>query len=366
MTEGNSSTEANGWLKQRDLFIGGQEGYHTYRIPALVVSAVGTILAFCEGRKYGRGDAGKIDLLLKRSFDSGKTWQDTQLVVSEGDMTCGNPCPVVDRSNGTIWLPFCKNLGDGPESMIVEGKAPRTVWITKSADDGETWAEPQEITQDVKDNSWTWYATGPGHGIQLENGRLVIPCDHIVGVNFNRNDPYHSHIIYSDDHGESWKVGGIVDEGTNESAVVQTADGAVYINCRNYRGGKRRAYAWSYDNGQTFSKLDWDETLVEPMCQGSLARLAQVGRHDQNHVLFSNPASTEREKMTVRVSYDECRTWSVSRLLCEGPSAYSDLAVSPDISICCLYEAGKEHPYEKLTLSQFDIEWLTRGEDHLL
>ena len=354
-------------FQQTDLFISGEDGYHTYRIPALIVSKKGTILAFCEGRKYGRGDAGKIDLVLKRSFDGGKTWGDMQLITSDGDMTCGNPCPVVDQSNGTIWLPFCKNLGEGHEGLIVEGKAPRTVWITKSTDDGATWAEPKEITQDVKDPSWTWYATGPCHGIQLKNGRLVIPCDHMVGTYFDRQkDPYHSHVIYSDDHGASWRIGGIMDDGTNECAVVQTVDGALYINCRNYKGAKRRAYAWSQDNGDTFSKFGWEDTLIEPICQASLVRFTDEERHDKNRVLFSNPASTEREKLTVRVSYDECKTWPVSKMLYEGPSAYSDLTIAPDMTICCLYERGAEHPYEKLTFAQCNIEWLTAdGADHL-
>ena len=208
-------------IEQIDLFISGeQETYHTYRIPAMTVTNAGTLLAFAEGRKHGRSDAGEIDIVLKRSFDNGITWQPMQLVVTEPDMTCGNPCPVADSETGTIWLPFCKNLADGHETLITQGKAPRTVWVTHSTDDGVTWAEPIEITSDVKDPSWTWYATGPTHGIQLtlgpKAGRMLIPCDHMVGKYFDRQrDPYHSHVIYSDDHGASWHIGGIVDEGTN-------------------------------------------------------------------------------------------------------------------------------------------------------
>lgn len=357
------SDSDQGWIEQSDLFVSGVGGYHTYRIPAMVRSTDGTLLAFCEGRKHARGDAGNIDILLRRSQDGGATWGGTQLLVTDVDMTCGNPCPLVDRITGTLWLPFCKNLAGRGLEPIVQGKAPRTVWLTHSGDDGLTWAEPVEITHRVKPPSWTWYATGPGHGIQLAAGRLVVPCDHVVGVDYYRGDPFHSHLIYSDDHGATWHIGGKAQEGTNECLAVEAADGALYVNSRNYRGAKRRAYAWSYDQGDTFAEFGWDDALVEPVCQASLARLTATPQGGKNRVLFSNPASAERERMTVRLSYDEFRSWPVSRVLHEGPSAYSDLAVAPDMTILCLYERGAEHPYERLTLARFSLEWLTEGAD---
>src|SRR5262249_53960976 len=155
------------------------DGYHTYRIPSLIVSPKGTVLAFCEGRKNSGSDAGDIDLVLKRSTDGGKTWQPMQVVWDDGPNTCGNPCPVVDRQPGTIWLAMTHNLGSDTEKQIIErtAKGTRTVWITKSADDGATWSKPIEITAAVKKPDWTWFATGPGVAIQTAKGRLVIPCD---------------------------------------------------------------------------------------------------------------------------------------------------------------------------------------------
>jgi len=337
-------------LEKKPLWVSGEGGYHTYRIPALAVSAKGTVLAFCEGRRDSRSDSGKIDLLRRRSLDGGLTWGDAQAIVSEEGVTCGNPCPTVDLQTGVILLPFCKNLADGPESMICQGKAPRTVWLTRSEDDGETWSEPVEITEQVKAPSWTWYATGPCHGIQLRSGRLVAPCDHIVGKNFDRfGDPWHAHVILSDDHGATWRIGGVLGEGTNESCVVETADGSLYLNARNKHGGpKRRAFAWSRDGGETFGELGRDETLVEPNCQAGITRLNPVGEGDEDGVLFSNPASEERRNLTVRLSRDGCRTWPHAKALHAGPSAYSDLAVAPAGEILCLYECGEESAYETL------------------
>ncbi|MFW6309145.1 MAG: sialidase family protein, partial [bacterium] len=269
-------------LKQINLFKSGENGYHTYRIPALTVTKAGTVLVFCEGRKSSRSDSGDIDILLKRSTDNGETWAETQVVAENGKDTAGNPAPVVDGKTGNIILLFTQNLADGGETEICKGNAPRTVWKTVSKDDGKTWSESEEITDQVKKSAWTWYATGPCHGIQLESGRLVIPCDHIVGKDFNREtDPYHSHIIYSDDGGRNWNIGGIVDKNTNESVVVETVDNNLYINCRQIIGNKR-AYAWSRDQGESFSELQYSDTLIEPQCQASMIRYTTEADYQKN------------------------------------------------------------------------------------
>jgi len=341
------------------LFTSGENGYNTYRIPAVIVSKKGTILAFCEGRKNSISDSGDIDIVIRRSFDNGINWDDMRVILDDGKDTIGNPAPVVDHDTGIIWLLVTRNLAEGPESLIVQGKAPRTVWVTYSEDEGKTWAELKEITQDVKKPSWTWYATGPCHGIQLKNGRLIIPCDHVEGTNRNYAESAHSHIIYSDDHGKTWHIGGIAQKGTNECVAVETIDGAIYLNCRNYVGAKRRAYAWSYDGGKTFTDFGYDEKLVEPICQGSMIRFSDSVNHDRNRILFSNPASVNRERMTIRISYDECKSWDNGKVLYEGPSAYSDLCVLNDMTIGCLYEKGKANCYESITFAHFDLEWLT-------
>jgi BNR/Asp-box repeat. len=308
-------------LTQVEVFRSGEGGYHTYRIPALITTPKGTLLAFCEGRKNSASDTGNIDVLLRRSFDRGKTWSPVQTIADRGEDTIGNPTPVVDRKTGTIFLLLTGNPGATTERQITETapQAGRTVWITHSTDDGATWTAPREITAQVKLPDWTWYATGPGNGIQLRSGRLVIPCDH----NLRQNNERHSHIIYSDDHGLTWKIGGIAEDKTNESAVAQLKDGTLLLNMRSYHGRNRRAVQRSRDGGLTWSRLRLDEALIEPVCQASLIAAGKRG------LLFANPAATTRTHMTVRLSRDGGATWSVSRLLYEGPSAYSSLALLP-------------------------------------
>jgi Tol biopolymer transport system component len=341
---------------QQALFTSGKGDYHTYRIPSLLVTAKGTLLAFCEGRKKGRGDSGAIDLLLRRSTDGGKTWGDVRVIWHDGDNTCGNPCPVVDRKTGTVWLLMTHNLGTDTEARIIDGtsKGARTVWITRSDDDGVTWAKPVEITRDVKKADWTWYATGPGIGIQTKGGRLVVPCDNMVKGTKVRQ----AHVILSDDGGKTWKIGGVVGPDCNESQVVELTDGSLMLNVRSYRGNHRRLVAVSKDGGETFSRPEEDKALVEPVCQASILRYPGAA----GDVLFSNPASTKRERMTVRLSTDQGKTWAHSGVLHAGPSAYSCLAALPDGTIACLYERGDKNPSETITLARFSREWLT-GSD---
>jgi len=327
--------------EQAPLFVGGEGGYHTYRIPALLVTAKGIVLAFCEGRRNNGKDRGDIDLLLKRSTDHGRTWSGTQVVWGEeGETTIGNPCPVQNTSTGTVWLGFCRNND--------------RVFVTQSDDHGVSWATPREITANVKREGWTWYATGPVHGIQLESGRLLMPCDH----EREGDGTKYSHAIHSDDHGKTWTLGGIVGYRNGECAAVQTIDGRVHMNTRCYFGKHRRGVAWSDDGGDTWTEVGAAEQLVEPVCQASVARLSGSGDGRETRILFSNPASEQRKNMTVRLSYDECRTWSSGKVLYPGPSAYSDLAVTQDGAILCLYERGMETPYETITLARFGLDWL--------
>jgi sialidase-1 len=354
-------------LRTTDVFVAGTDGYHTYRIPVIIVTTNRTVLAFCEGRKNSRSDTGDIDLLVKRSTDGGKTWSAQQVIWSDAENTCGNPAPVVDQATGIIWLLMTWNLGTDHEKDIHArtSKASRRVFVTHSADDGKTWSKPDEISSAVKEHDWTWYATGPVNGIQLARGRhagrLVIPCNHSApregGGSVSR-----SHIIYSDDHGITWELGGLEDERTNESTIVELSDGALLHNMRSYREKGLRAVATSFDGGLTWSGARDDATLIEPVCQASILRYSWPDGGERSRILFSNPASLKRQSLTVRLSYDEGKTWPVGRTIHAGPAAYSCLAVLPDQRVGCLFECGTKSPYEKIVLAALSMSWLADAQ----
>src|SRR5882762_7102615 len=141
-------------LRQQDIFVAGEGGYRSYRIPALLVTSNGTVLAFCEGRKNGSSDTGNIDVLVKRSTNGGGTWSLAQVVWDDGGNTCGNPCAVLDETTGIVWLLLTHNAGDATEKQITARTAGvRTVWLSRSADNGKTWATPVNITSSAKDPS---------------------------------------------------------------------------------------------------------------------------------------------------------------------------------------------------------------------
>ncbi len=345
-------------LKQTTLWRGGDDGYHTYRIPAIAAAPDGSLLAFCEGR-VSLEDNGDIDLLVKRSTDCGETWSEQRVVWDDGPNTCGNPCVVVDESTGVVWLLLTHNLGGDSEDQINDQTSvgTRTVWVTSSSDNGLTWAVPIEITSSTKLPSWTWHATGPGVGIQLtrgeHKGRLVVPCCHVEAG----SKRLFAHVILSDDHGATWRLGGKTPEdGQDESQVVELSDGSLMLNSRNYRPGKGcRAVCFSKDGGESWQEFRDDENLIEPRCQASILRYSWPEDRDGGCVLFSNPAHrTERANMTVRVSFDEGKTWPNALVLYPGPSAYSCLVALPAGRIGCLYERGETHWCGEIVLARFD------------
>jgi sialidase-1 len=343
--------------------------YNNYRIPSVIVTPKGTLLAFCEGREGG--DSGDIDILLKRSGDNGKTWSEEQVVWDDRTNTCGNPCPVVDEETGRIWLFLTWNNGEDNETEIIQktSSSPRLPYVCYSDDDGHTWSEPRNIAETCRDTSWGWYATGPGIGIQLKKGlhkgRLVIPANHSYDdpEGSIRNGPYGygAHVLYSDDHGETWKMSQSIKPGCNESQVTELSDGTLVMNMRSYNTQHCRAVSFSNDGGETWSEIGHDYQLVESVCQASILNCGQVDGKQMH--LFLNPAvPSGRNHLTLKISFDDCRSWSNGKLVYAGPSAYSCLTKLPDGRIGMFFEAGKKSAYEKLIFVAIEPEELFAPE----
>ena len=348
-------------VAQAPLFVSGQGGYHTYRIPALVAAPDGTVLAFCEGRRNSASDTGEINLLVRRSTDAGRTWDKPVVIASDGPHTVDNPCPVVDQDTGVVWLHLTHNLGHDTEAGIMDGTSggTRTAWVMHSEDSGTTWSERVEITEQAKAPDWTWYASGPGCGIQTTSGRLVMPCDNASAATKGLN----SHIVYSDDHGRTWNRSAATPSGSgaNECHVIERRDGSLLMNVRRLPCPNRcRGTSTSNDGGLTWSDVADVPTLVDPGCQASMIRYDALRAGDLgNRVLFANAASTEaRVNMTVRLSFDDGGTWPSSHVLHAGPSAYSSLIRLPDGTVGCLYECGADYRYETLTFARLPIDIL--------
>ncbi len=339
------------------IFHKGENGVHTYRIPAIVQTRDGTVLAFAEARHDSGSDTGDIDLVLKRSTDGGKTWGQVITVWDDAGNVCGNPSPVVDRNTGRILLLATWNNGKDPEKKIHarESIDTRRVFCLYSDDDGLTWSKPKEITRSTKKRRWTWYATGPCHAIQLTTGRIVVPCDHGNFID-SKTSVSASHVFYSDNGGKSWRLGGILDVG-NESTATELADGGVMLNMRTERTGREehgygRLVAISHDQGKTFGEPYYDNGLIEPVCNASIINYNTDGKPSEI-LLFSNPESKDKRKnMTIRMSRDSGRHWERACTLTEGPAAYSDLMVFPDGDVGILYECGEAGPYETISFAR--------------
>jgi sialidase-1 len=261
----------------------------------------------------------------------------------------------------------------------------------KSDDGGRTFAPPVAITPAFepfrRHYDFQVLATGPGHGIQLTTGRLVVPVWLSTGTGGHAHRPSVVATITSDDHGASWQCGQIVAGETDplvnpsEAEAVELADGRVLLNMRSESNSNRRAIATSPDGATDWTRPVFDDALVEPICMASLCRLSQAATGGKNRILFANPANLERangkaapgqsrdrKNLTIRLSYDEAATWPVSRTLEPGASAYSDLAVGKDGAIYCLYERAERLNNvfaPSLVFARVNLEWLTDGKDSL-
>jgi sialidase-1 len=389
-------------LEKTDLFEAGKGGHKLYRIPGIVVTAKGSVLAYCEARKYTGLDWDDIEILMRRSTDGGKTWSGPSGLPRPQGKLERNPAALANPELAKR-APLVKDrIAFNNPVAIVDHKGPvhflycvdyfRCFYL-RSDDDGKTFSKPVEITGAFepfrKEYDWKVLATGPAHGIQLKNGRLVVPVWLSKATGNNAHHPNVMATIYSDDNGKTWQRGDIVSKekgphvDMNETAIAQLSDGRVLLNIRNNGAKNRRAVAFSPDGATHWTEPVFDEHLKEPICMASLCRLSEKGKQGRDRLLFANPdnllrfgkaikpgSMADRKNLTVKLSYDEGKTWPVSRVLEPGLSGYSDLAVGPDGTIYCFYERGSTDGKDifatnYLTVARFNLEWLTQGKDSL-
>ncbi|WP_163509257.1 sialidase family protein [Fodinicola acaciae] len=351
----------------------GDGGYDTFRIPAVVKARNGMLLAFAEGRHDSGGDSGNIDIVLRRSADGGCTWGPLQLVADQGPDTIGNPAPIV-TSGGRIVLVSVRNGGSVTEAQIIRGQVSavdtRRPFVQVSDDNGATWSPLREITAEAKKADWRWYATTPGHAIQLRSGRLVVAANHTTPPTPGTPDTgaegkYNSgHDIFSDDLGQTWHIG-YVDENpdgyvnVNETTATELPDGRVYFNTRNDATSPgHRADAYSADGGRTLVKpFRPNDTLVTPICEGSAL---QTSRRDL--LLFSGPYdwTNKRAAMTIWSSRDSGVTFQAALTLTGLPAAYSDLVQLDQDNVGVLYETGDFSAYETVTFTRVPLSKLLK------
>lgn len=376
-------------LAKQDLFEARAGGYRVYRIPGLVATPGGVVLAYCEARRGRGGDWDPIDICMRRSLDGGETWQDAFVAAAHEDFPGGGPINnfncFADRVTGDVHVLFCHNYA--------------RVHYMRSGDDGKTFTPPVDITPTVqrfrRHYPWRVIAVGPGHGIQLAGGRLVaaVWMSDGSGTEFGPgrlgHRPSEVAVVFSDDHGTTWETGDFVVRNEprfrnpSETCMVELSDGTVLCNSRTESHSHRRLVSVSADGVTGWSEPRFDAALVEPICCGSIVgfdtprgrRIAFANPGVLERTLPGGPGSRgigaretgrpfDRKRLTVRLSVDDCATWDTGRVLEHGASGYSDLTVLADGTILCLYECGTVtgmYDDRYLRLARFDEDWLRAG-----
>jgi sialidase-1 len=353
-------------------------GYRIYRVPGIVATDGGAVVATAEARPGEGGDWDHNDLVMRRSLDGGLTWLEPQIVANHQDY---GPGPI----SNFVMIPAGKRI----RALFCHDYA--RIYRTMSDNDGATWSRPTEITECAaplrQQYPWRVIATGPGHGLDCSSGRLIVPIwiSTGEGTEFGKgrlgHRPSAVSLLYSDDRGESWHAGEIVVHhdpdniiNPSETAPVELSDGRVLFNIRNESPRRRRLVCISDDGVGGWSVPRFDKALLEPVCMASILRLHERGADGRPLIIFANPDNLEnelipaggrlahdRKNLTVKLSEDDCETWAVSRVLEPGPSGYSDLSQAPDGTIFCIHEdqiVDRMCDDRYITVRRFDLDWI--------
>lgn len=356
------------WLLQAQeitVFKSGDDGYASYRIPAIIKNKTGDLIAFAEGRVDHAGDYGNVDIVYKISKDGGKTWGALQIAADYKDLQAGNAAPVVDLldpqyPDGRIFLFY--NTGNNHEHELRKGNGLRELWYITSTDGAKTWSEPVNITTQAHrpnqpaanaaynfKEDWRTYANTPGHALQFDSGkykgRLYIPANHSEGEPKENGRDYLANAYYSDDHGKTFQLAeNITFEGGNETMAAQVSDTELYMNTRNQQGNVRsRIISYSSDGGVTWDTTFYDRNLPDPVNQGSTLSWKKGNKY----ILAVCNAADEknRDNLTLRLSKDKGKSWYFNKVIAKSPkgykgdfAAYSDIVLVRKNKIGILYE----------------------------
>lgn len=362
-------------FEKSEVFPPGLNGVARYRIPGIVVTEKGTVLAYSEARRNSSSDWGEIEIHLRRSTDGGRTWEASKHIAHHGsrlegnpqktsggekEQTVNNPVAIVDRDTGAIEFLYCINYA--------------RCYAMRSTDDGLTWSTPVDITATFepfrKHYDWKVIATGPGHGIQLKSGRLVVPIWLAYGKEGD-HAPSAAATIYSDDHGKTWLPGDLAVPNNsefgnpNETMLAELSDDRVMLVTRSVSKPNRKIITLSPNGATDWSKPTFHDQLWEPICMASItAHPSKPGM-----LIYSNPHTLARDKdgkevpagrgkrenLCIKLSRDDGKSWPVNKVIDAGKAAYSDLAVLPDGTVLCLYEADIN-----IVCARFNLDWVIK------
>jgi sialidase-1 len=361
----------------------GDDNCHTYRIPGLITTNKGTLIAVYDNRYNNSKDLQEdIDVGLSRSTDGGQTWEPMKVIMDMGEYGgrpqqlngIGDPCVLYDHNTGTIWVAALWLSGSHKDKMAWWDSAPGMepgvtgqFMITKSTDDGLSWSAPINITSQIKDPAWQLLLQGPGMGITTKNGTLIFPAQFKadIGVKALDGGQYTSHstIVYSTDGGTRWHIGTGAKPNTTEAQVVELSDGSLMLNMRDDLNRREKGYAngravfITNNLGQTWETHPTSNgALPEANCMASLiAADIKVNGTMQKVLFFSNPNhNSRRAHMTIKASLDQGMTWPEEyqlELNEDDGYGYSCLTMIDENTIGIIYEGVRDIYFQKIPVS---------------